>query len=167
MNHTDMMLNVRYLDPLRDGELIISFYKSLSRQSIRSRFMCVINDVEDCVKSLLSLRPIIYGAYQDNELIAVGEAYGINNAYEVALVVKDEYQGKGIGKWLVGLMLSDLFNRRGAVRVYAYMSLDNIKMVKISKHYGGKVLFNGDSYKVIFDSVNLRLKGIQQLSNTA
>ncbi len=167
MNHTDVTLNVRYLDPLSDGELVISFYKSLSRQSIRSRFMCMINDVEDCVKSLLSSRPIIYGVYQGNELVAVGEAYRVNDAYEIALVVRDEYQGRGIGKWLVGLMLNDLFNRRGAVRVYAYMSLDNIRMVKISKHYGGKVLFNGDSYKVVFDPVNLRLKGIQQLSNAA
>lgn len=160
-----MMLDVRYLDPLRDGELIISFYKSLSRQSIRLRFMCMMSDVENYVKSLLSLKPIIYGVYSRNELVAIGEAYRVNNAYEIALVVRDEYQGRGIGKWLVGLMLNDLFNRRSAVKVYAYMSLDNIKMVKISKYYGGKVLFNGDSYKVVFDPVNLRLKGIQQLSN--
>ncbi|ABW01199.1 GNAT family N-acetyltransferase [Caldivirga maquilingensis] len=166
MNHIGIMFNVRYLDPLRDGELVISFYKSLSRQSIRSRFLCMMNDVEECVKSLLSSKPIIYGVYSNDELIAVGEAYRVNNAYEIALAVKDEYQGRGIGKWLVGLMLKDLFNR-GAVRVYAYMSLDNIKMVRISKYYGGKVLFNGDSYKVVFDSVNLRLEGIQQLSNIA
>ncbi|WP_291999569.1 GNAT family N-acetyltransferase [Caldivirga sp.] len=166
MNYVNAQPSVRYLDPLRDGELIISFYKSLSRQSIRSRFLCMINDVEDCVRSLLSLRPIVYGVYYNEELVAVGEAYRINDSYEIALVVKDEYQGRGIGKWLVGLMLSDLFGKRAAVRVYAYMSVDNIRMVRISRYYGGKVLFNDDSYKVVFNANNLQLKGIQQFNNT-
>ncbi|MFP3238270.1 MAG: GNAT family N-acetyltransferase [Caldivirga sp.] len=151
-------LSIVQLDPVRDGEEVIEFYRSLSRQSIKSRFMCMMSDVEGCVRSLLASRPIIYGVRRGGELIAVGEAYGKGGVYEIALAVKDKHQGRGIGKMLVGFMLSDLFNNRGATRVYAYMSIDNIRMVRISRYYGGRIMTDGDTYKVVFDPVNLKLR---------
>lgn len=150
-------LKVYYIDPVKDAERIVSFYKSLSRQSIRLRFLHMVSNVEEHVKSLLSLRLIIYGVFINNELVAIGEAYGKGTIYEVALVVKDEYQGRGIGKFLMGFMLRDLFMNRGATRVYAFMSIDNIRMINTSRRYGGKVIIDDDTYRVIFDPVNLRL----------
>lgn len=146
-------LTIRNLDPSKDYGLILAFYRSLSNSSLRSRFMGEVKDVDDLVRFLMDEKPIVYAAYVNGTLAALGEAYQRGDkSFEVALVVKDEYQGRGIGKSLFKHMLSDLFEARGASRVYVYVSSDNLAMVNICMSYGGRVIAD-DPYLIIFENV--------------
>ncbi len=100
-----------------DMKIVIDLYNSLSNESIYYRFRGFFKDFERYVKSVFAdPRNIVYGAFIDNELVGVLEAvYLSDGCYEMAIVVRDNYQGKGIGTRLVAYVINDL-KRRGVPR---------------------------------------------------
>ncbi|GAB6944731.1 GNAT family N-acetyltransferase [Vulcanisaeta sp. JCM 14467] len=121
-----------------DMKMVIDLYNSLSNESIYYRFRGFFKDFERYVKSVFSdPRNIVYGAFLNNELVGVLETvYLSDGCYEMAIVVKDDYQGRGIGTRLVAYAINDL-KRRGAKTLVAYTTPDNYRILAISKKFHG------------------------------
>ena len=139
-----------------DMKMVIDLYNSLSSESIYYRFRGFFKDFERYVKSVFSdPRNIVYGAFLDNELVGVLEAvYLSDGCYEMAIVVKDDYQGRGIGTRLVAYAINDL-KRRGARTLIAYTTPDNYRMLAISRRFNGIIKCMYEECTVVFN-----LKGI-------
>ncbi len=119
-------------------KMVIDLYNSLSHESIYYRFRTFFKDFERYVRYVFSdPRNVIYGAFLGNELVGVLEAiYVSNGCYEMAIVVKDRYQGRGIGTRLVAYAINDL-RRRGARTLIAYTTPDNHRILAISRKFHG------------------------------
>jgi len=130
--------------------LVISFYSSLSRDTVVSRFMCLLKTTDNYVRSAFT-QGMVYGVFIDEELVGVGEAIPIDSTtVEVAFTVKDEYQGKGFGTRLASYMLEDL-KKRGFTRAIAYTSLGNYKMLRLGRRLGGIVKCEYGECTIIFN----------------
>ena len=139
-------LGPNYADEIR------RLYESLSRESIESRFMCPVKDIDSYIDRLLKRNPIILGAVENGELIGITEAYPLDDGStaEIAVTVKDEYQGKGIGSILFRHTL-DLLRSRGFKKAIAYTSIDNLRLIKMGRKFNGKFKYMGDMYEIVFD----------------
>ena len=139
-----------------DMKMVIDLYNSLSSESIYYRFRGFFKDFERYVKSVFSdPRNIVYGAFLGNELVGVLEAvYLSDGCYEMAIVVKDNYQGRGIGTRLVAYAINDL-KRRGARTLIAYTTPDNYRMLAISRRFNGIIKCMYEECTAVFN-----LKGI-------
>ncbi len=85
------------LGPERIGD-IRKLYEGLSRESIESRFMCPVKDIDSYVDRLLKRNPIMLGAVDGGELIGVTESYPLDDGgetAEIAVTVRDDHQGRG------------------------------------------------------------------------
>ena len=78
-------LGPNYVDEIR------KLYEGLSRESIESRFMCPVKDIDSYIDKLLKRNPIILGAVESSELIGITEAYPLDDGTtaEIAVTVKD------------------------------------------------------------------------------
>ncbi|MGC9178703.1 MAG: GNAT family N-acetyltransferase [Vulcanisaeta sp.] len=121
-----------------DSKLVIDLYNSLSNESIYYRFRGFFKDFERYIESVFSdPRNIIYGAFIGNELVGVLEAvYLSDGCYEMAIVIKDNHQGKGIGTKLVAYAINDL-KKRGAKTLIAHTTPDNYRILAISRKFHG------------------------------
>lgn len=125
---------------LRKGDegMVIDLYNSLSTESIYYRFRGFFKDFERYIRSLFAdPRNIVYGAFVGKELVGVFEAVYIGDGcYEMAIVVKDNYQNRGIGTRLVAYALNDL-KRRGVKVLIAHTTPDNYRILAISRRFHG------------------------------
>ena len=146
-----------------DMKMVIDLYNSLSSESIYYRFRGFFKDFERYVKSVFSdPRNIVYGAFLGNELVGVLEAvYLSDGCYEMAIVVKDNYQGRGIGTRLVAYAINDL-KRRGAKTLVAYTTPDNHRILAISRRFNGIIKCMYDECTTIF---NLQSIDVSQFLN--
>ncbi|ADN51195.1 GNAT family N-acetyltransferase [Vulcanisaeta distributa] len=146
-----------------DMSMVIDLYNSLSNESIYYRFRGFFKDFERYVKSVFSdPRNIVYGAFIGNELVGVLEAvYLSDGCYEMAIVVRDDYQGKGIGTRLVAYAINDL-KRRGAKTLVAYSTPDNHRILAISRKFHGIIKCMYDECTTIF---NLQSINVDQFLN--
>ena len=146
-----------------DMKMVIDLYNSLSSESIYYRFRGFFKDFERYVKSVFSdPRNIVYGAFLGNELVGVLEAvYLSDGCYEMAIVVKDKYQGRGIGTRLVAYAINDL-KRRGAKTLVAYTTPDNHRILAISRRFNGIIKCMYDECTTIF---NLQSIDVSQFLN--
>ena len=146
-----------------DMKMVIDLYNSLSNESIYYRFRGFFKDFERYVKSVFSdPRNIVYGAFLGNELVGVLEAvYLSDGCYEMAIVVKDKYQGRGIGTRLVVYAINDL-KRRGAKTLVAYTTPDNHRILAISRRLNGIIKCMYDECTTIF---NLQSIDVSQFLN--
>jgi GNAT superfamily N-acetyltransferase len=142
---------------------VIDLYNSLSSESIYYRFRGFFKDFEKYVRSVFSdPRNIVYGAYVDGKLVGVLEAvYLSDGCYEMAIVVRDNYQGKGIGTRLVAYAINDL-RSRGAKTLIAYTTPDNYRILTISRKFHGVIKCMYDECTTIF---NLQAINVDQFLN--
>ncbi len=148
-----------------DMSMVIDLYNSLSNESIYYRFRGgFFKDFERYVKSVFSdPRNIVYGAFIGDELVGVLEAvYLSDGCYEMAIVVKDNYQGKGIGTRLVAYAINDLKRRGGAKTLVAYSTPDNHRILAISRKFHGIIKCMYDECTTIF---NLQSINVDQFLN--
>jgi GNAT superfamily N-acetyltransferase len=104
----------------------------------------------------------VYGAYVDGKLVGVLEAvYLSDGCYEMAIVVRDNYQGKGIGTRLVAYAINDL-RSRGAKTLIAYSTPDNYRILAISRKFHGVIKCMYDECTTIF---NLQAINVDQFLN--
>lgn len=139
------MLQVR---PLRAGEgaRLRAFYRGLSPAVRRSRFHGAVNDLPAAWLEQLA-RPdprtevaLLAEACEDGHARTVGEARYVAagappGTRELALVVADGWQGRGIG--LALLQLLEQAARRGGVRqLYGDVQRDNLAMLALAGRAG-------------------------------
>ncbi|WP_054844338.1 GNAT family N-acetyltransferase [Vulcanisaeta souniana] len=147
-----------------ESKLVIELYNSLSNESIYHRFRGFFRDFERYITSIFSdPRNVIYGAFINNELVGVLEAvYLSDGCYEIAIVVKDNYQGKGIGTRLIAFAMSDLKRRGGAKTLVAHTTPDNYRILAISRKFHGTVKCMYEECTTVF---NLQSINVDQLLN--
>lgn len=130
---------------LSDEPLLKDFFNFLSDQSLYRRFISMRQDmpherlqefvVIDYTKEMVILATIREGAVE--KVVGVGQ-YGINEenrTAEVALVVKDEYQNKGIG-WELLSYLTYLAKREGLLGFTAEVLVENKPMLHLFEKMG-------------------------------
>ncbi|MEM3513338.1 MAG: GNAT family N-acetyltransferase [Thermoplasmata archaeon] len=133
---------------LTDEPLLKDFFYSLSDASLYRRFMSVRKDmpherlqefvVIDYKKEMVILATISNG--EKEEIVGVGQ-YGIEedtNTAEVALVVRDDYQNKGVG-WELLSYLTYLAKTHGLIGFTAEVFTDNRPMLHLFEKAGFQI----------------------------
>lgn len=130
---------------MSDEPLLKDFFYSLSADSIYKRFISWREDMPhdrlqqfilvDYTKQLLIIAVLKKGNRE--EVVGLGE-YNINakdNTAEIAFVVRDEYQNRGIGTELL-TYLSQLAMKRGLFAFTAEILVDNTRMLHVLEKMG-------------------------------
>ena len=146
-----------------ESKLVIELYNSLSSESIYHRFRGFFKDFEKYIKSVFSdPRNAVYGAFLNNELVGVLEAvYLSDGCYEIAIVVKDNHQGKGIGTGLVAYAMNEL-KKKGAKTLVAHTTPDNYRILAISRKFHGTIKCMYEECTAVF---NLQSINVDQFLN--
>ncbi len=132
---------------ISDEPWVKDFFYSLSDQSLYRRFISVRKDMpherlQEFVIIDYTKEMVILATIKDSEIekvVAIGQ-YGINgqtHSAEVSLVVRDDYQNKGIGTTLLSY-LTYLAKREGLMGFTAEVLLENKPML----HLFGKMGFD-------------------------
>lgn len=130
---------------LEDIPLVRSFMKRISPESLRMRFMVSVSAIpEEMISELCSgdftqsgcLLAIIKDD-EEEKAVALGNYVAVGNGHsaEVALLVEDKYQGKGIGTLLVE-RLAGLAAANGFIDLEAEVLKDNQQMISLFKNSG-------------------------------
>ncbi|MEM4161459.1 MAG: GNAT family N-acetyltransferase [Thermoplasmata archaeon] len=133
---------------LTDEPLLKDFFYSLSDSSLYKRFMSVRKDmpherlqefvVIDYKKEMVILATRSEG--EKEEIVGMGQ-YGIEedtNTAEVALVVRDDYQNKGVG-WEILSYLTYLAKSHGLIGFTAEVFADNRPMLHLFEKAGFQI----------------------------
>jgi GNAT superfamily N-acetyltransferase len=132
---------------ISDEPWVKDFFYSLSDQSLYRRFISVRKDMpherlQEFVIIDYTKEMVILATIKDSEIekvVAIGQ-YGINgqtHSAEVSLVVRDDYQNKGIGTTLLSY-LTYLAKREGLMGFTAEVLVENKPML----HLFGKMGFD-------------------------
>jgi acetyltransferase len=138
--------------PIRpeDEPLMITFHKSLSEQTVHLRYFgfpggeaLVAHErlVQICFsdydREIALIVETIQAAEDQRQIIAVArliKAYGANEA-EVAIVISDDWQGKGLGTKLLGDLVA-IGRVEGLERIVGYILPENYVMQRICRKLG-------------------------------
>lgn len=136
------------LRPIRpeDEPLQQEMLKSLSRETMISRFFTTIKDINhDMLVRLCNIdydkEIAIVAEYRqsDNNRKIIGIARLIinpdNETGEYAVLVSDEFQGKGLGKKLCDLIIGIAKDKK-LKRIYGYVLTNNRKMLSLARELG-------------------------------
>ena len=128
-----------------DIPLVESFMKRISLESLRMRFMASISEIpQKIIQDLCSGDFIqsgcllaITGEDSDEKVVGLGNYISIGNGRtaEVAFLIEDEYQGRGIGTLLLE-RLAGLAAANGFIEFEAEVLPDNQPMMKVFKSSG-------------------------------
>jgi acyl-CoA hydrolase/GNAT superfamily N-acetyltransferase len=136
-----------FLRPVKitDEPLLKDFFYSLSDRSLHRRFLSWRTDIPherlqdfvviDYTKEISILA--MMGSEENRVILGIGQ-YGIDEAThtaEVALVVRDDYQGRGIGSELLSY-LTYLAKREGLLGFTAEVLMDNKPMLQVFEQGG-------------------------------
>jgi acyl-CoA hydrolase/RimJ/RimL family protein N-acetyltransferase len=130
---------------ISDEPLLKDFFYSLSDQSVYRRFMSQRKDMpherlQDFVIIDYTNEMVILAVREEDEIeevVGVGQ-YGIDpnsHTAEVALVVRDDYQGKGIGTALLSY-LTELAQKEGLSGFTAEVLIENVPMMHLFEKMG-------------------------------
>ncbi len=128
-----------------DTSNVESFMTRVSRESLRMRFMAAISQVSpNVIKELCSgdfknmgCLLAITGDNEDSKVVGLGNYIAVGNGHtaEVAFLIEDDYQGKGIGTLLLE-RLAGLAAANGFVEFEAEVLPDNQQMINVFKSSG-------------------------------
>ncbi len=131
---------------MSDEPLLKDFFYALSDQSTYRRFISQRKDMPherlqefviiDYTREMVIL-VVLEHEERNDEIIAVGQ-YGIDerlHTAEVALVVRDDYQGRGIGGELLGLVTHQAKNQ-GLLGFTAEVLIENYPMLRLFEKMG-------------------------------
>lgn len=128
-----------------DYSIVKSFLKRISPESLRMRFMASVSEVsEKVIKDLCSgnfsengCLLAITGIEGKNKVVGLGNyiATGNGHSAEVAFLIEDEYQGKGIGTLLLE-RLAGIAAANGFIDLEAEVLPDNQQMISLFKSSG-------------------------------
>lgn len=165
---------LEHYETLRDGteiffrpvkptdEALSDMLYSLSEESVRTRYMAHTmtfphKDVQQLANIDYSRDISIVGTVpgsSGDEIVAIAQYFldPKTQAAEVAFLVQDEWQQKGMGTLLLEY-LSKVAKKRGVVRFYAKVLPANKPMLAVFYNSGYKVNteFDGDVYHITYD----------------
>jgi ribosomal protein S18 acetylase RimI-like enzyme len=132
-----------YFRPLRpsDEKAIQDFFYSHEPQTIYQRYLSYVDAMPHGVaQARVSVdynKDMALAGFDDwmpyAQMICIGRYIrGKNNTAEIGIVVKEEYQKKGIGSFLCERLLKAARNH-GIVKLEAYVAHSNMGMIKIFK----------------------------------
>jgi acetyltransferase len=134
------------LRPIRpeDEPLIVQFHKDLSEQTVRQRYLKVLNYEERIAHQRLVRicfndydREIALAAVRNGQILAVirlTKITGSSNA-TFALTIKDQWQNKGLGTKLMKKML-EVAKEEKVKHLFAQMLGENLQMKKLCSRFG-------------------------------
>ncbi|WP_050742258.1 GNAT family N-acetyltransferase [Symbiobacterium thermophilum] len=134
VTRTGRLVTIRPCTPA-DAPLIAAMYQRLSPRSMRFRYCSGlhIHEEEEAAR-LCGGDPdagVVLLALSEGEVVAVGELGQVDEeCAEIALLVRDDCQGEGIGTAL-GQELVEAARERGFTRLVAYMLAENQAMRRI------------------------------------
>jgi len=151
----------RPVKPTDEATLSDMLY-SLSQSSVQTRYMG--RTISFPHKDVQQLTNIDYsqdvsivgtvGGDVNDQIVAIAQYYldPKSQAAELAFLVKDEWQQKGLGTFLLAY-LTQIARQRGVKRFYAKVLPTNKAMLAIfhSSGYGVKTEFDGEVYSVSYD----------------
>jgi acetyltransferase len=158
-------VNIRPIRP-EDELMVGQFHESLSEHSVYMRYFSALKLTQRVAHE--RLRRICFIDYdremalvttkQDAEtggrqIIGIGrlsKVHGTNEA-EFALLIRDDYQGQGIGSELLGRLLQVARDEKETTRVIAYMLPENKAMRAISEKLGFRFQREGEMVKAVID----------------
>ncbi len=130
---------------LDDIPKVESFMTRVSRESLRMRFMASVSQVSaDVIKQLCSgdfkssgCLLALMGSDSDSKVVGLGNyiAGGNSHTAEVALLIEDDFQGKGIGTLLLE-RLAGMAAANGFIEFEAEVLPDNQSMINVFKSSG-------------------------------
>ncbi len=130
---------------LSDIPKVESFMTRVSRESLRMRFMASISQVSsDVIRQLCSgdfktsgCLVALTGDNKDSKIVGLGNyiAGGNSHTAEVAFLIEDDFQGKGIGTLLLE-RLAGLAAANGFIEFEAEVLPDNQPMINVFKSSG-------------------------------
>jgi acetyltransferase len=144
-----LQVQIRPICP-EDEPLMVCFHKTLSDRTVYLRYFCSLSFAARTDHARLSricfadgVREIVLAALSDapgspeQTIVGVGRLNVAENGgqAELAVLVADEYQGRGLGKELVGRLIQ-LARERKLTRLNAEMLRDNITMQAVLKRFG-------------------------------
>ncbi len=128
-----------------DIQLVESFMKRISQESLRMRFMASMSEVSDkiiielCSGDFTQSGCLLALTVEDNDtkVIGLGNYISVGNgrAAEVAFLIEDNYQGRGIGTLLLE-RLAGLAAANGFIELEAEVLPDNQPMMSVFKSSG-------------------------------
>ncbi len=153
----------RPIKPVDETALSEMLY-SLSEQSVRTRYMTrTMAFPHEKVQQLtnidytqdLAIVGVVPGV-SGEDIVAIAQYYldPKTQAAEVAFLVQDEWQQKGMGTFLLDY-ITQVAKQRGVKRFYAKVLPDNRPMLAVFQNSGYRVNveFDGDVYSVAYDLV--------------
>ncbi|MFH1715990.1 MAG: GNAT family N-acetyltransferase [Planctomycetota bacterium] len=151
----------RPVKPTDEAELSEMLY-SLSEASVRTRYMAQTvtfphKDVQRLTNIDYSQNLAIVGtvpSVSGEEFVAIAQYFldPKTNSAEVAFLVQDEWQKKGMGTFLLNY-LTQIARKRGVKQFYAKVLSANKPMLAIfhNSGYGVKTEFDGEVYSITYD----------------
>ena len=143
--HSGEKITIRVLEE-EDTELLIDMFSRLSPESTRLRFHLYTTRIpEDRMrqeaKALTQHDPcrmaVVATVQEDGQEHAIGVAHfaranSKDTDAEVAIVVRDDYQRKGLGKYLLKI-LAGRARQEGVTHFTAWILAENIRLMKLIK----------------------------------
>ncbi|HEY9037468.1 MAG TPA: GNAT family N-acetyltransferase [Roseovarius sp.] len=117
----------------------------LDRETRRLRFGGFVNDtfIETYAKGVIDVDTLVYGAFLDGQLCAIGELRGLVHTWphdaELALSVEPDWQDKGIGSLLFSRLVMVAQNR-GIKTLHVIFSNQNRNMQSIAAKHHPKIV---------------------------
>ena len=160
--------------PIRpeDEPLMITFHKSLSEETVHLRYFGFLGGealiaherlvricFSDYDREIALIVETIQAAQDQRQIIAVArliKAYGANEA-EVAIVISDDWQGKGLGTKLLGDLVA-IGRTEGLERIVGYILPENYVMQHICRKLGFALRYD-DSEEAFEAEFELRRHG--------
>ncbi len=117
----------------------------LDRRTRRSRFGAFVNDdfIRTYAKGVIDVDTLVYGAFIDGSLRAIGELRGLLHAWphdaELALSVEPDWQDMGIGSMLFSRLVM-VSQNRGVKTLHVIFSNENRNMQSIAAKHHPKIV---------------------------
>ncbi|HUW30063.1 MAG TPA: GNAT family N-acetyltransferase [Planctomycetota bacterium] len=146
-----------------DEPALAEMLYSLSTESVHARFFTYTKtfphkDIQqlttiDYVRDL-AIVGVVPGPAGEEQIVAIAQYFldPSNGSAEVAFVVQDEWQDKGMGSFLLRY-ISQIARQRGVRKFYAKVLPTNKAMLAVfmNSGYDVKTHFDGDAYTVTYD----------------
>lgn len=135
-----------------DAGKLLKMYKSLSAESIYRRFLGFTKffrtrDFNYIVNQVLSDEFICVIAEYNDDIVAEADIH-VKNSNELAVVVRDDFQGKGLGEAILKYLL-DVAGKHGIKSFIAYTSTSNTPAIRIAQKHGCKIKYLGGNELMI------------------
>ncbi|MEM1598117.1 MAG: GNAT family N-acetyltransferase [Pyrobaculum sp.] len=117
---------------------IVEFYKKVTLESIIYRFLHPVGDITYMYKYLWGRGCRSFLIYLDNKPVGTLDITPCGEGVEVAILIADQYQGRGVGTY-VAFDFARRLKKLGFRYAVAYVSPENYKALSIARRVGARI----------------------------